>query len=237
MAISVDRLWKDVQANIRARGSDYLLPAAAFLFLPPFALTLLAPDLVVLGELESIWDVPAEYALTSIVVGFIGLLATIAIIAMSLDPRLSQAAALRLAGRKLLPAILLNLIVSAAVLLGLLALIIPGFIALARLWAALPVLVTEDAGDLEAVKRSWALSDGSTLRILFVLLMVGLGLAFVGFAAGAVALLDTIFGLGDAAAGDPGLFAALGSGLVSAIVGIYVAVIQARVYAALVEER
>ncbi|EMD83649.1 hypothetical protein [Pacificimonas flava] len=225
--LSLNQLWKDVQALVAARGSDLLLPAAAFIFLPN-----LAQGLFVAQPANPAQPDP-EYSLTAIVVGLIGLAATLSIIAMVFDRRMETGAALRLAfaryGRALAAAIITGLIV----FVGLLALIVPGLYLLSRLWLVMPAVTIGDGdgeGLLGPLKASWRATQGQALRSFGIFLIVVFGSLLLAVVAAAAALLDPLIGSGDMNAGRLGLFGALAAAVVSSIIGIYFAVTQARAY-------
>lgn len=76
--------------------------------------------------------------------------------------------------RTVLVTLVVSLLVSLAVMVGFVLLVIPGiFLAVSFVFAVLVVAV-EDAGVLEALERSWALSSGNRIRlfVLGVLLVV-----------------------------------------------------------------
>jgi hypothetical protein len=68
--------------------------------------------------------------------------------------------------RRLLPAIGVQLLVSLTIALGLMVLILPGIYLYLRLSLAMPVLIAEDAGVLEAIAGSWRRTTGQAWRLL-----------------------------------------------------------------------
>jgi hypothetical protein len=225
--LSLNQLWKDVQAFVSTRGGDLLLPAAAFIFLPN-----LAQGLFVEQPANPAQPDP-EYSITAIIVGLIGLMATLSIIAMSFDRRLETGAALRLAfaryGRALAAAIITGLVV----FVGLLALVVPGLYLLSRLWLVMPAVTADDGageGLLGPLKASWRATQGEALRSFGIFLIVIAGSLLLAIVAAAAALLDPLIGSGDMDAGRLGLFGALAAAVVSSIIGIYFAAAQGLSY-------
>jgi uncharacterized membrane protein len=69
------------------------------------------------------------------------------------------------------------IIVSFAVMMGLLLLIVPGIVFLIRLWFLGFVIVDSKAGPLEAIQQSWDISRGHTKSLLgFFFILIGLNL-------------------------------------------------------------
>jgi hypothetical protein len=67
-----------------------------------------------------------------------------------------------------------GLLTGLGMMLGFCALIIPGFILLARWWLAVPVAVIEDPGASAAIARSSALTEGNRWRTFALALIMGL---------------------------------------------------------------
>ncbi|HET7409373.1 MAG TPA: hypothetical protein VFJ13_04170 [Paracoccaceae bacterium] len=227
---SLNQLWKDVQAVVAARAGDFLLPAAAFVFLPSFA-----QGLFVAQPANPMQPDPA-YTVSTLIAALIGLLGTLSIIAMTIDPRLGTAAAIRLALRRYGRALGTALITGAAIFIGLLALVLPGIYLLVRLWLVMPAVVMDDGeGLLGPLKASWRATEGAgvwlrSFAVFVIVIAAGLLLAIV---ASAAALIDPIIGSGNLDAGQLGLFGSLAAAIVSAVMGAYFAAAQARAYAAL----
>ncbi|MBN2535268.1 MAG: hypothetical protein JXB88_20480 [Spirochaetales bacterium] len=74
----------------------------------------------------------------------------------------------------LLPLIGLSLLVGLCVILGTIALVIPGIIISFGLILSTQVLVIEKKGIIESMKRSWALTKGKKFKIFLMLLIVGI---------------------------------------------------------------
>ncbi len=83
--------------------------------------------------------------------------------------------------RKILTYFLASLLMTAVVLLGTCLFIIPGIYLGLRLQFYQAFIVEEDAGILESLKRSWAITSGETGR-LFMLWLAMLGILVVGLA-------------------------------------------------------
>jgi hypothetical protein len=108
--------------------------------------------------------------------------------------------ALRLAIRRVGPAIVAMVLVGAIFAVGLVLLVVPGVYLFARLASAFPSVVLEDLGPVEALRRAWARAEGrvghslGTLALTFLLYFVVLmGATVIGgaaaLAAGKYALL------------------------------------------------
>lgn len=108
----------------------------------------------------------------------------------------------RYIGRRIWPVVGVSLLTALALILGFLALIIPGFILMARLFAATIAVVIEDRGVTDAMRRSSDLVKGSTGRVLGYLIVMGVivgiggmilgGLSFLFDSEAAVLVLDLI---------------------------------------------
>lgn len=83
------------------------------------------------------------------------------------------------------------IILSIAVVMGLILLIVPGIIFLLRLWFVGFVVVDEKVGPLEAIQRSWDMTRGYTLD-LFLLFILLVGLNILGLVCLVVGLLATV---------------------------------------------
>ncbi len=135
---------------------------------------------------------------------------------------------LRTAVRRLLPALAASLLQGMAVFAGLLLFILPGIWLFARLCLATPLVATSQPDPIEALKRSWQLTDGQALKIIGMLgvLVLGLLLVTIGIAGlgAAVGVVSTI------AAGQPEegwgigrwLFELLAAGASAAIGLVYI---------------
>lgn len=221
MSLSLDLLWKDSQAAIRARLRDFLLPAAAFIFLPNFA-----QALFVAAPAEENPSVAPFVAI--IVTSLIALIGTISIIAMVISPQRAPAGAIKLALRRWPRAVILSLVTALIMMVGFVLLILPGFYAYGRLWLTMPSLVVDQGETLfDPVRRSWALTEGSVLRAVALLILMILSALMLTIPAGVASLLDTVIGLAPEDDGKLGLFGAATSALVGTAVQLYLSVFQA----------
>lgn len=92
--------------------------------------------------------------------------------------------------RFILPLIITNLLVGLATFAGTLALIIPGYIvAFGLVWAS-AVVLDHNVKGVEALKASWALTDGHKLNIFLLCLILGV-LNFIGMLACGVGMFVT----------------------------------------------
>lgn len=149
-------------------------------------------------------------------------------IALALDTLGGRAAdvpaALRIAGRRLLPGIAVVLLGAIGIFIGLALLIIPGIIAVLTWFVVLPVLVAEGRGVTDCFGRSGELLRGMRWRLLLLLVIVGV-----------LWLLFAVLGQGLAAA-----IGGIGSGwtpaIVEAVVGTLAGAVQTGVVAAVYHE-
>lgn len=92
--------------------------------------------------------------------------------------------------RFILPLIITNLLVGLATFAGMLALIIPGYIvAFGLLWSS-AVVLDHNVKGVEALKASWALTDGHKVNLFLLGLILGV-LNFIGMLACGVGTLVT----------------------------------------------
>ncbi|MEE4350058.1 MAG: hypothetical protein V2J26_07505 [Pacificimonas sp.] len=232
MTLSLDQLWRDTQATMKARGADFVLPAAAFIFLPNVALALFV------AQPESVAEAEPTYFLWNGLAGFVGLLATIAIITMALFPSLSVAAAIRRTGSLLVPAIVVGLLSAVAIGIGFLAFILPGLFVFGRLWLALPALVSGSSeGFIEPLRDSWTVTKGSVLRAVFLIVVVVAAAILLSIPVAVLSAVDMMVGFATVERQTLGLLGAIGTGLISSAVGTYYAVLQAEAFRQLTTDR
>jgi hypothetical protein len=116
---------------------------------------------------------------------------------------------------------------SLAVLLGLVALVVPGLFIASAVAVAVPVAVAEERGATDAISRSFELTKGSRLRVL------GIGIALAVYFVAAAAGIVTTMSAGAELAGLPaGPLAAIQQALLD-LVWIVVSVALAITYHAL----
>ena len=90
-----------------------------------------------------------------------------------LNRQISIAAALHQASFKnLLRCLWAGVVAGAVVIVGLLAILVPGLFLAARLSMVLPVVVVEGKGGWQAIVRSWQLVRGRTLRVFGLLMLI-----------------------------------------------------------------
>jgi hypothetical protein len=87
---------------------------------------------------------------------------------------------LSMAMRSLLPIFLLSLLQGFAIFCGTLACIIPGIILSVMFYVAMPALVVEGLGPVDALKRSMFLTEGNKVYIFVLLIVVGVASGVVG---------------------------------------------------------
>jgi len=92
---------------------------------------------------------------------------------------------------KFLPLLGLGLLVSLGIALGFLLLVIPGII-LALMWiVATPVLMTENLGVVDSIKRSADLTSGSKMMIFLLFIIFVILAAVIGGIGGAISIFST----------------------------------------------
>ena len=98
----------------------------------------------------------------------------------ALDGEEPQFSAYGQQSRKIITYIIANLIYGIIVAIGCIFLIIPGIYLAIRLQYYIAFIVEEDAGIIDSLKQSWALTQGQTMQ-LFLLGLAMIGIAIVGF--------------------------------------------------------
>jgi len=194
---SFGQLWPETVA-VASRHRPLLVPlAAAFLFLPQLLFNWrigdATPDqLFAAGRLAG----DAAALLFLILMSLLGQLAAVRIAIDDGTAGETLGEILGTALRRLLPALAASLLQGMAVFAGLLLFILPGIWLFARLCLATPLVATSYPDPIEALKRSWQLTDGHSLRIIgllgvlvFGLLLVTIGIAGLGAAVGVVSTI------------------------------------------------
>jgi len=237
---SFGSIWAATRAAV-LRNSEIIVPVAgAFLFLPQLALQLVTGDF----EQDQWLVLPQALFIAPVVLGvaivsLIGQLVLTHIIIRdgtgterTLGGVISQCAGLAL------PALAANLIQGLGVFFGLLLLVLPGLFLLSRLILVVPVIISETRDPVEALKRSWQLTEGRAFRVLGMLLILLLGLLLLSAAiSGLGAALGVVTTV---AAGQPAegwgigkwLFEVLKAG-VSAAISVYWVAFIATLYGVL----
>jgi hypothetical protein len=191
------RVWADMRELLAASRWAVIPVVAAFLFLPQLLLARFAGDGGGAGEIASLPPGFLIFLVGTGVAGLVGQLFVSHLVLRANEDRtvgelLSGSAALLpqalavglLQALVLLPAILLlRSGTPPGAALGLLALG-AGLYGVTRILLAVPVLVAERGGVIDAVKRSWALTEGRALRVfgMLIVLLFGLVMMLVVFA-------------------------------------------------------
>lgn len=81
--------------------------------------------------------------------------------------------------RKIITYIATSVLLSVIVILGMVLFIIPGIYLALRLQFASAFIVEEDAGIMESLKQSWKITEGQTMQ-LFLLMLVMIGIVLIG---------------------------------------------------------
>jgi hypothetical protein len=109
-----------------------------------------------------------------------------AISAAYLGERAGIGDSLRYGASRFLPLIVCYIVCSILLILGFIALIIPGIFLLVKLSMAFPALVCEKAGPIKSISRSWELTKGNWWRVFGTLIVVFILLFVISLALGGV---------------------------------------------------
>jgi Membrane domain of glycerophosphoryl diester phosphodiesterase len=195
-----NRAWQHAVALIKANRDLLLALAGVFVVLPAFALAILLPPPVMVkdAEMQAFLATMGEYYRTNapalVASGLVHLAGTLAMLALFTDasrPTVSQAIT---AGFKRMPTVILaQIVLGAAVgsmllvplilgealkspaltVLGTSAGIVLGIWALVRLSLIAPVVMVEaSANPVQALRRSWQVTEGNVLRLLLFFVLV-----------------------------------------------------------------
>lgn len=108
--------------------------------------------------------------------------------------RVSAALFTRRIAPALVSAIIANVIVSLAVMIGFVLLIVPGlFLAVSFTFVVFAIGV-EDAGPIEALRRSWELTSGNRWRLFALVLIVGVATGLLGSVGSLVSIVNQPIG-------------------------------------------
>ena len=252
--VSIGKAWDESVAFLK-RESGLAVPVAlAFGGLPGVVLSYLmpGPDMTSATTPAQMIEAVRPYA-GSIAASFainllISLFGVLTITALVLRAGVSVKEAMNTAFGRFLPAVVV-LIVLMAILLTPAIMLMAGGLAGAALavFIALPLaivlsvklslansaIVAERAGAGEALKRSWALTRGSALRIFGFVMVCVLVFAITSLAVTAIVGIVDAVTLRGAEAGRPGLLSRLAEALLGAAFTLVVTVMSARIYAQL----
>lgn len=193
-APSFGQIWPDTVEVVR-RHRPLLVPlAAAFLFMPQLLFNWRVGDATP-EQLFTAGRIGGDAAALLILV-LMSLVGQLVIVRIAIEDGTGGETLgdfLGTALRRLLPALAASLLQGMAVFAGLLLFILPGIWLFSRLCLATPLVATSHPDPIEALKRSWQLTDGQSLRIIGMLavlvlglLMVTIGIAGLGAAVGVV---------------------------------------------------
>ncbi len=85
---------------------------------------------------------------------------------------------------RLLPVLFASILIGLAVIGGVLLCLIPGIVVACGLFISIPALVVEELSPIEAMRRSWELTQGSKVPVFLISLLLALPGLFVGFMSG-----------------------------------------------------
>lgn len=120
-------------------------------------------------------------------------------------------------GTATLSALVVNILTAIAVVAGLVLLVLPGIFLAVSLVFGVVVVAVEDAGVVEALRRSWRLAAGNRLRIFLAMLFVVVVALFAGLLSVPLTIVAPVVGR-------------LGVQVISAVVGVYSLGVIADVY-------
>lgn len=199
-------LWRRTLTVIRGQRELLWPLAGAFFFLPQLLISIFMPDRSLEARLEGS-PLLSIVLIAALLLTILGQLVVAFIAVHDGTDGLSLRQVIRRAIRLLGPAVVLLLIQGMAALVFLLPLLspglppaaklgailvmaVPGLLVFARLAIAMPLLATQTRSPIEALKTSWRMANGVTLRILVSLttLLAGLLLFYAGIVSFAILL-------------------------------------------------
>lgn len=233
MQFSYSAVWDDTVRMLRANASLLLAVAGAFLFLPAVVVGFVAPEPTGEVTLEALLAYIAAHWPLLMLVNLIGVTGNLALLILVLDrgrPTVGRAIG---AAAALLPFYFIaSLLAGFVILVGIIALILPGLYAIGRLAVLGAVMVAEGRrGPIDALRRTVAVSRGHGWAIIGIVLLVVLAFYILNFAFTAV--LGSLFLLLDHARGGPGIGALLTlimEGALGAIFSTTLIVLLASIY-------
>lgn len=195
--------WADTVAFVSDNMAVLLPVAGMFIFLPQLLVQYGAGDFV-LGQPVPDGSGLRVAVLFGVLLGA-SVLGQLTITRMSVGgtrPGLTLGEHLALSASVLLPAIGALMMQWLAIFSGLFLLIVPGLYLVGRLLFVLPVMACETRNPIEALKRSWALTEGNGFRLLAFVLFLLLGILMIGVLLGGVGAAIGVVGT-VAAGGQP----------------------------------
>ncbi|MBH9537044.1 glycerophosphoryl diester phosphodiesterase membrane domain-containing protein [Novosphingopyxis sp. YJ-S2-01] len=225
--------WSEALALISAHKEAALAIAGVFLFLPQVALGYFAGQMDTAGieTSDQMMTMYENWFAANGLLLFIGtlvsLIGSIALYVIFLRGQQTIGEALATAVKLFIPFLLLGILTAIAVGIGFILLIIPGIYLAIKFTLGGTVIAAEDVKNpIEAMKRSWQLTKGNSLRIFFFLLII--------FIVGIIALaaIGAVIGIPISLLlpAEAALFA---NNLVSSVTSSIFSVVLAAVYAAI----
>lgn len=234
---SFGSLWAATTRFLAENGTLLLPLAAAFLFLPQLLLSFGMRDIP--ADATSIpEDMRFRFTLLLALVISFSVIGQLTVAQMVLGSGHSLGELLKKSLILFVPALAASLMQSIAIGFGLLLLLIPGLYLIGRLVLVVPVIADGERDPVQALKRSWKLTQGEGFRVLFmvlglllamlvvVLLMSGIGAAMGVVTAVTVGQPDEGWGIGS------WLFE-MASSAVSALTGLCYMIFIAHLYRSL----
>jgi len=230
MRFEYDKVWADAVAMLRAERSAVVALAGVFLVLPTLLIGHFVPfQAPETDVIQAFSDYVSRGWLWMLIASLVQLLGGLAILRLFLKRDGSTVGGAIAAAATLLPTYFVaNLLNSLMITIGLFLFIVPGLYLLGRVALTAPVIAAEDQRNpIDAIQRSFALTEGNGWRVLGLLLLVYI----VGGVANAVAtvVLGSLFIL--AVGQQLGLFISLiMTSIVSAATGLVILAVTAALY-------
>ena len=181
--LSFGPLWRRTTL-VLGRHRELLWPlAAAMFFLPQLLFAMVEPDRTSGLDLDFLASLPVVTVLVAgLLVTVTGQVAVAYVAVHDGTNGLTLGQVIVRAATMVGPAFAMLLLQGLATVAGILLLIVPGLLLFARLAVALPLLATGPRDPLLALRTSWRLTDGFTVRILvsLVTLLAGIFLFYAG---------------------------------------------------------
>ncbi len=180
MSFSISDIWIDTKAELAANAGRYALPAAAFVFLPQMAVSLLIPPITSLTE-----PIPPMTVAAMMGSNIVAVMGHLALVVLALSGVTEKQALTRAA--QLFPlGVVIAIGSQIAIGIGMVALILPGLLLWSRLMLILPVYVAEGGGVGDVFRRSWELTAGIWPRLLVALIVMTLAMVIFSALGGAI---------------------------------------------------